>query len=262
MKQNNVWIDTHCHLEMLKGSANEIVRQSKLQGVYQCITIGTDEPSNKTILSLITEFDSVWGTLGVHPHEAEKTKENHFEWIFEKAKKHSKIVAIGECGYDFYYNHSPKNIQETAFCKQMEIALDLNLPVVIHTRDAEEQTIQTMKSYVKKGLRGVFHSFTSSQELAIFGIEHGFYFSFNGICTFPKSEEVRNVLKIIPKDQILLETDAPFLTPVPYRGKPNYPGNTAIVGKYIADFLNLPIDEFSNLTKQNTNNLFNIPLLD
>ncbi len=233
-----------------------MLESGRKMGLEFCLTIGTQMGMNGNILKQVQQHKQVFGTLGVHPHNAKEFDRSTYDLLKEAINSSSKIVAVGECGYDFHYHHSSVEDQEFAFEKQLDLALELSLPVVIHTREAEQKTIDTLDKYRSKGLKGVFHSFTSSLALAEYALDAGFYISFNGIATFPKSELVREVLKMVPIEKILLETDAPFLSPVPVRGRTNVPGNVGIIGTHLAEFLGIPAKEFAIQTKLNTLTLF------
>ncbi|MDX2471121.1 MAG: TatD family hydrolase [SAR324 cluster bacterium] len=250
------WIDSHCHLDMIKIPLGEVLTQAKEMSVGPLMTIGTKGESNRSVVELVDQAPEIFGTLGIHPHEADATTEGDFKFIHESAESNPKIIAIGECGFDFFYSHSTATGQKEVFYKQIEIALELNLPLVIHARDAEAETMQMLKDFKGQGLKGVFHSFTSSLELAELVLEQGFYLSFNGIATFPKAENVREVLLKTPKDRILIETDSPFLAPKPFRGRTNFPGYVSYVGMQLAEILQIDITEFQRLTRTNTLNLF------
>jgi len=255
------WIDSHCHLEMIEMDSETILKKASEAGVGYCITIGTDHNSNIKVLDYVQD-SKIYGTLGIHPHEAKNAEEEHFQFIKNNAKHLDKIVAIGECGFDFHYQNSSEPKQKEVFIRQLDIAVELNLPVVIHTREAEQATMEVLLPYMEKGITAIFHSFTSSKILAEFGIKHQIYFSFNGISTFPKAQEVREIISMVPMDKILLETDSPYLSPVPLRGKLNHPANVSIVGKYIADYLSIEEEELSKITIKNTQTLFDkIPLV-
>lgn len=256
LKHKDSWVDTHCHLEMLKEDPKGALERSREMGVKLFMTIGTKQASNQAILGHLEEYEGVWGALGIHPHEADHAQPEHLEFILEHSKSNPKLVAIGECGYDYYYGYSSRENQKRVFYRQLEMALELDLPLVIHSREAEEDTLTMLADFKGKGLRGVFHSFTSSKELAHEVLEAGFHLSFNGICTFPKSEDVREVLRMTPLDRLLLETDAPFLAPVPVRGKPNFPGNVAHVGHFIAEHLRMETEELRRQTTLNALRLF------
>jgi TatD DNase family protein len=256
MSQNPEWIDSHCHLEMLKGEPKQILEKCFHQDVGTCVTIGTNHSSNQQILQYCKDFSQVYATLGIHPHEAASFQDEHLDWIRKEANNNKKIIGIGECGFDLYYERSPETDQKNAFVAQLDLAVELALPVVIHSREADSITRDVIDGYKQKQLTGVVHCFTSDIDQARYMLDAGFYLSFNGICTYPTAESVREVLKFTPLDRILLETDAPFLSPQTKRGKPNNPGNVSIVGKFIANYLNIPSDEFAGLTANNTHNLF------
>lgn len=168
-----------------------------------------------------------------------------------------RIVAVGECGFDFYYNRSGREDQKTAFAAQLELAAETGVPVVIHSRDADAETRDMLEAYRGKQLRGVVHCFTSDIDQARYLLDMGFYLSFNGISTYRQAELVREVLAFVPLDRMLLETDAPYLTPEPLRGKPNVPANVAIVGRFVSDFLDLPPGDVAETILANTRTLFN-----
>ncbi len=256
MNQSIEWVDSHCHLEMLKSDTEKALEESVRQGMKLCITIGTNHEANQKIQRHCRKFDRVFGTYGIHPHGASKFKQEHLEWIESEILKDAKIVGIGECGFDFFYKYSEEADQREAFAAQLGLAAELELPIVIHSRAAEQQTRDVLESFKGKGLSGVVHCFTSSLDQAKYMLDAGFYLSFNGICTYPQANPVREVLNYTPKDRILLETDAPFLSPVPFRGKPNTPGNVSIVGEFVAGFLNIPVERFAEMILQNTLTLF------
>ncbi|MDH5560575.1 MAG: TatD family hydrolase [Deltaproteobacteria bacterium] len=250
------WIDTHCHLEMLDKDAESVLRVNEEEGVTHCVTIGTNHESNQKVKDYCHLFQQIFGTLGFHPHDAKNVQREQLDWIREETQKNKKIIGIGECGFDLYYNHSEEDKQKEVFAQQLELADELGVPLVIHSREAEKQTRDLLDSSEFKGLSGVFHCFTSTKEFARYVLDKGFYVSFNGICTFPKSKTIREVLSYVPLERIILETDAPFLTPVPFRGRQNRPGYVALVGNYIADYLGISRDEFSQKVRRNTQTLF------
>ncbi len=250
------WVDSHCHLEMLKGDVDGILTDCHRDGMVFCISIGTGLAANKKVVGLCDQFDGVYGTLGFHPHYASKFDPTHLDWIKNEIQHNPKIVGVGECGFDFYYHRSSTDEQNVAFAAQLDLSLECGVPIVIHSRDADLETKSILENYHGKGLQGVIHSFTSTVEQARYLLDFGFYLSFNGISTYKQADQVRDVLKYVPKDRILLETDAPYLSPVPLRGKPNVPGNVSIVGRFVADFLALPVDHLAQLVLQNTLTLF------
>ena len=250
------WIDSHCHLDMLERGVSSAFTPISESELKLCLTIGTQSESIPKILQYVQDDHRVYGALGIHPHHAQELDQTVLSDLRTAIENEQKIVAIGECGYDFHYHHSTPEEQKTAFEQQLDLALELDLPVIIHTREAEEETIRSLDHYKSKNLRGVFHSFTSSPALAEYALKAGFYISFNGIATFPKSTLVRDILKITPLDRILLETDSPFLSPIPLRGQTNLPINVGLVGKFLADFLQISAEEFAEQTKSNTLTLF------
>jgi len=251
-----IWIDSHCHLEMLKGDVAAVLRKSLDQGMRLCITIGTDHESYLTVCRFCQDHDTVWGTLGIHPHHAAGTTSENLAWLKQEARSNAKIVGIGECGFDFYYHHAGRTEQEASFRAQLEIARELGLPVVIHAREADQETRRLLTDFNDGSVSGVFHCFTSSKEQAKVVLDAGFYISFNGICTFPQAEAIRELARFVPKDRLLLETDAPYLSPVPHRGKPNYPGNVVIVGTYLSKLLGMEAETLADQIQNNTLTLF------
>ena len=256
MDETPTWVDSHCHLEMLKEGIDSAMEKCRESGVLFCITIGTDHSSNKQVKAFCEDHDNIFGTLGFHPHEASKFEDNQLEWLEKEIRSNQKIVAIGECGYDLYYEHSGREQQSIVFEKQLSLAVELDLPVVIHSREADAMTKDMLEAFRGKNLKGVIHCFTSTLDQARYYLDYGFSLSFNGICTFPQANELRDILKVVPVDRILTETDAPYLSPVPFRGKPNFPGRVSVVGEFIADFLDIGRDQFAEQVLVNTKRTF------
>ncbi len=250
-------IETHCHLDYLKElSTEEIINKSKDLNIQKIVTISVEPKNLDTAYSLAQTHENVYCTQGVHPHEAKFWDEATALKIQERAKE-NKVVAIGEIGLDFHYNHSPKDKQIEVFEKQLKLAIKYEKPVVIHSRDADEDTINVLKKYSSQlSHKGVIHSFTSGKELAKFALREGFYLGFNGIITFKSAENVRKILEITPIEKILIETDAPFLTPVPYRGRENAPFYLPFVAERIAQEKGYELESFINITTQNAIDLF------
>ncbi len=252
-------IETHCHLDYLKDlTTEEIIKKSSDLNIEKIITIAVDPGNLKSVRDLVTKHDNVYGTQGVHPHDA-KDFNSSVKQEIEDHINDSKIVAVGEIGLDYHYNNSPVKEQRQAFEQQLQIAVDHNKPVVIHTRDADDDTIDILKNFTNslKG-NGVIHSFTSSLDLAQFCLNEGFHLGFNGIITFKKAENVREVLKNTPLERILLETDSPFLTPDPYRGRENAPYYLPFIAEKVAEVLEINIDQVLQQTKLNSLNLFKL----
>ena len=250
-------IETHCHLDYLKeGNLEDIIEEARAAGIEKIITISVSATNLDAALEIATKHEQIYCTQGIHPHDAKDWSEEVERKIRLQAKN-KNCLAIGEIGLDFHYNKSPREEQLLAFDKQLTIASELDLPVVIHSRDAETETMEVLKKHLptlKK--RGVIHSFTSSLELARFAIENGFYLGFNGIITFKNAQNVRDALEITPLDKILLETDSPFLTPIPYRGQENAPKYLPFVAEKMAEVKALPIEELLSQVYKNSFCLF------
>lgn len=217
-------IETHFHLDYLKAfERSEIIEKAKAENVEKFITIAV-EPKNLSVVRQISnEFNEVYFTQGIHPHEAKFSTPDSIQEI-KNHLDNPKCVAVGEIGLDYHYDNSPRDIQRKVFEQHLEIACENDLPVVIHTRDADDDTTSILRNFSTKLKRkGVIHSFTASIEFAEFALGEGFYLGFNGIITFKKADDVRQAVKIAPIEKILFETDSPFLTPVPHRGKENGP---------------------------------------
>lgn len=238
-----MFIETHCHLDYLKAHPLEEIRAKiKEAGITKVITIGVDPLNLDKVRELSIAHEEIYYTQGIHPHDAKEATEVEFKKIIERSLE-KKMVAVGEIGLDYHYNNSPPEIQRAVFEKQLQIAVDHDLPVVIHTRDADEDTKSILKNFASMLKRkGVVHSFTSTKELAEFVLTEGFYLGFNGIITFKKAENVQEVVKITPPEQILFETDSPFLTPVPHRGKENAPYFLPFIAAKIAELKNLDLE--------------------
>jgi TatD DNase family protein len=254
---NKPIIETHCHLDYLKeGSTKDTLERCHSVGIEKVITISVSPDNLQTVLDIVDTHSHVYTTQGIHPHQANLWSPEVADTIL-KNLKHSKVVAIGEIGLDFYYNKSERQKQIDAFNQQMDIAIEAELPVVIHSREAENETIDvlnTKASALKR--KGVIHSFTSGPVLANSALDHGFYLGFNGIITFKNAQEVREVVKICPLDKILLETDSPFLTPIPYRGQENAPYFLPFVAEMVAEIKEVSVEEVLEVTYQNALDLF------
>lgn len=250
------WIDIHCHLNHLEGGADLALEQAKEAGVSKIITIGTEPEDLPLVLELAqAHHPNVYCTLGIHPHEGAKYSNEVREFIIQNASR-PEVLAIGEIGLDYYYNHSDKKSQIDAFESQMDIALSLNLPVEIHTRDAEHDTVEILKKYKGK-VNGVIHCFTGTDWLAKEVLDLGYNISISGVVTFKSAESLRSIVKnIIPLDRLHVETDAPFLSPVPLRGRPNTSAYMIHTAKVVADLKGVTMDELSLQTKKNALELF------
>lgn len=248
-----MYIETHCHLDYLKANPLEEIREKiKEAGITKVITIGVDPQNLDKVMELSQIYPEVYFTQGIHPHDAKEASEIEFQKVSERSTM-AKMVAVGEIGLDYHYNNSPQEIQRSVFERHLQIAVDTNLPVVIHTRDADEDTKAILKNFSSSlKSKGVVHSFTSSMELAEFVLAEGFYIGFNGIITFKKAENVQEVVKVTPIESILFETDSPFLTPVPHRGKENAPYFLPFVAAKIAHLKNVDLEKLKDQVYQNS----------
>ena len=248
-----MFIETHCHLDYLKElPLEEILQKIKEAEIEKVVTIGVDPENLDPVKALAETYPQVYYTQGIHPHDSRLMTDEVFEKIRSRVNE-TKMVAVGEIGLDYHYNNSPPEVQREAFERQLQLAVDSDLPVVIHTREAEEDTIAILKNFSKTLKRkGVIHSFTSSVELAQFVLEEDFYIGINGIVTFKKAENVQEVARITPENRILFETDSPFLTPVPHRGKENAPYYLPFVAQKIAELRNVSVDSLSRVVKENS----------
>ena len=221
------------------------------------VTISVDEESFDFVSNVVMQFKDVYGTVGLHPHDASEFSPSLEQSIRKLARGHDKMIAIGETGLDYHYMNSSSEDQQFAFLKQLQIAVELNLPVVVHSREAEADTINIIKEIPVPAL-GVAHSFTSSLKMARTLLDMGWYLGINGIVTFKNAEDLREVVRWIPMDRLLLETDSPFLAPVPFRGKPNKPAHIPVIATFIAELRKIPIEHLAEKTSENAHRLFRI----
>jgi TatD DNase family protein len=249
------WIDVHTHLNMLEVPPEEALRLAEELQVTRMITIGTCPDDLPTVIELAQRFwPRVACTLGIHPHEAQLFTPEIDAWIRAQAVQR-EVVAIGETGLDYYYNHSPHDVQITAFCAQLDIAQDLGLPVEIHTRDAEPDTMEILRAY-RGRVRGLLHCFTGTWEMAKVGLDCGFNISISGVVTFKNAEALREVVRKVPLDRLHVETDAPFLAPIPHRGKKNLPGWVVHTAQLVAELKQVSLEELALATRQNAQDMF------
>lgn len=252
-------IDSHCHLdyEPMASDIEGTLRRAKDKGVDLFLTICTDLSKVPVVMAFAESHPEVFATIGVHPHESQKTlpEKELFKVLVDEATR-AKVVGFGETGLDYYYTHSPQENQKSAFKAHIEAALECKLPLIVHTRDAEEDTIDFIKTIGQGKARGVIHCFSGSSWLRDKSLELGFYISVSGIMTFKKAEALREVLKEVPLDRLLLETDAPYLAPEPYRGKSNEPSYIVETAKKLAELKMVSYDEICAQTSQNFLTLF------
>ncbi|MGE5680659.1 MAG: TatD family hydrolase [Bacillota bacterium] len=254
-----MFVDTHAHLfyPNFNGDIDEVLNRAKDSGVDYILVPGTDLASSAQAVELADKYDFVYAAVGIHPHDTKEWKDSLLDNIEELAK-HKKVVAIGEIGLDYYYDFSPKEIQIDALDSQIILSLKLNLPVILHNREADEDIMRILRTYKDTCLKAQLHCFSGSLADARELIELGHYLSFTGNITFQKADNLRNVLKNIQTENLLLETDSPYMTPVPFRGKRNEPSYVRIVAEKIAEVHNLPVETVANSTSFNAFKLFGI----
>ncbi len=250
-------IDSHCHLNMKEfdQDLDNVILNAKQNNIKGMLTISTNLEEIKNIKKISERFSNIWFSLGIHPNNVDKNYLN-LNAVIDNNIKNKKFIGIGETGLDFYYKNYNKDLQIKSFINHINIARELDLPVIVHTRSADTDTIRILKNEYKRGkFRGLIHCFTASEQLAIEVLAINFYISISGIITFKNADNLRKITKSIPIEKILVETDAPYLSPVPMRGKRNEPSFVSYTAKYLANLLNVTEEELYNKT---TNNFFKL----
>ena len=251
-------VDSHCHLDFpeFAPELDAVVTRAHDAGVGICVSIGTRMAEFARVRQVAERYPNVWCSVGVHPHEAEKELLDNPSSLIESAR-HPKVVGIGETGLDYYYEHSPRHQQRANFRIHIEAARATGLPVIVHTRDADDETIDILRDEMaKSAFTGLIHCFTGSRRLAEVAVELGLYISASGIATFKKSDELRAVLKDVPLDRLLVETDAPYLAPMPHRGKRNEPAFVTYTAAALAALKGVGASELEEATTANFLRLF------
>ena len=252
-------IDSHCHLEYepMSLTLDETIARANKDGVKYLLTISTTDKSLGKILKIIENFNCVYGTYGIHPHESKNHKDIKSTDIIKKINLNKKIIGIGETGLDFYYNHSEKKDQIKCFEEHINAAQISNIPLIVHTRSAERETLELIKKKKKeKDFKILIHCFTGSREFAFKLLDLNAYISASGVITFKKSKDLASTFKDIPNDKILVETDAPYLAPEPLRGKTNEPSYIIHTVKFLSQLKELAYEDFAAVTSKNFFNLF------
>jgi len=250
-------VDSHCHLNYKEfNNLDVFIERAFNHDVRTMLTIGTQRSDFEAVTRIAASHRDIYASIGVHPHEAEHhadlTVEELVHW-----SEHPKVIGLGETGLDYYYEHSPKAIQQQLFRIHIEAARKTGLPLIVHSRDADEDTVAILhEEYQKGAFKGLIHCFSSSKYLSDKSIEIGFLISISGIITFKKSDELRAIVKELPLSHLLVETDAPYLAPMPHRGKPNEPAFTRYTAQAIADIKNIQIEEVADKTSSNFFKLF------
>ena len=252
-------IDSHCHLdyEPMFSNLDNIIQRAKDSNVRFMLTISVTDKKYDIILDITKKFTNVYGTYGIHPHEAKNHNEINKDVILKKIKQSDKIIGIGETGLDFYYNHSDKKDQIRLFEEHIEASIESKLPVIVHSRAAEELTYEILANHSKKNnFKILMHCFTGTKEFSKKLLNLNAYFSASGIITFKKTNELNDTFKSIPLNRILVETDAPYLSPEPFRGKSNEPSNVVHTAKYLSNLREIDFKEICNTTTKNFFKLF------
>lgn len=247
--------DNHCHLddERLPGGTDAAIERARAAGVERMITVGVDREHSLRQIAIAERFDGVWATVGLHPHDAV----NGVDTIVDLLDR-PKVVAVGECGLDYYYDHSPRDVQRTAFAAQIQLAHERSLPLVIHTRDAWDDTFDVLAAEGTPE-RTIFHCFTGGPDEARRCLDVGAFVSFSGIVTFKTAGDLREAATLVPDDRLLVETDAPYLAPVPHRGKTNEPSFVPFVASCLADLRRCDVASIAWCSLKNAAVAFGLP---
>lgn len=250
-------IDTHMHIydKIYDGIREDVINEALEFGVEKMIVVGCDYQSSLKAIELANKYDFIYCAIGLHPSEAHKETDLELSWIYELAKN-EKVIAIGEIGLDYYWDKTHIDIQKQMFEKQINISKDFKLPIIIHNRDASNDCYQILKN--NPGIKGVLHCYGSSLEMAKEFIKLGYFLGIGGVLTFKNSKEIKRVVEGVDLDYLLSETDSPYLTPVPYRGKINHPGYTKFVVEEISKIKNIDVKIVEEVLESNTKKLFNI----
>ena len=250
-------IDSHCHLdhEPLKSDLSNIIKRSKDVGIEKLLTISTSVESFQKIKNIINEDEIIFGTIGIHPHETDNN-EISIDYIVKNFEENPKIIGIGETGLDFYYNNSDKEKQIKSFKKHIVASIKTNSPLIVHSRNAEDETFEILNKYQGEKLKILMHCFTGSKNFAEKLLKLNAFFSASGIITFKNSMDLQETFKILPLEKILIETDSPYLAPVPNRGKKNEPSFLSYTAQKLADIKDVSKKEITKITTKNFNNLF------
>lgn len=254
-------IDSHCHLQRKTygEELRDVIERAVDAGVHTMVTIGSSDSLAvcEEAIALAESDERIWATVGFHPHGAKAAGDTEIEAV-EQLARHPRVVAVGEMGLDYHYDFSPRNKQSEVFRRLIEVARRVGKPIVIHNRESDEDCIEILNDEKAEDVGGVVHCFTSGWDLARVALDKGFYLGFTGIVSFKNADGVRDVLRRTPRDRIVVETDSPYLSPVPRRGKRNEPAYTMHVAEAVADTLGLSVAEVEALTDENTRRLYRL----
>lgn len=265
-----IYIDSHCHIdgEQFDEDRDEVVRRAREAGVVAMLNIGTGDPRGddfRRAVAVAERYDNVYASVGVHPHDAKLYDDAAEGHLIDLVKSSEKVIAWGEIGLDYYYDHSPRDVQRDVFRRQIRTARSLDLPIIIHSRDADDETVEILTEecgapHADDDVRvpGIMHCFGGTAEMAENLMAIGFLISFAGNVTFKKAENLRDAARVVPLDRLLIETDCPFLTPVPFRGRRNEPAFVVNTAAFLADFYGVDLSTLANATTQNFVEFFGI----
>jgi len=249
-----IFTDSHCHLTM--SDADSTLDRARQAGVRGFVVPGTKLDDAAQTVAIARKYDDVWAAVGFHPHEAKDCDDAAFAEI-ERLAAHARVVAIGECGLDFHYMHSPRETQIAVFERHLDLAKRIGKPIIVHNRESAEDMVAILSA---SGARGILHSFTESESVARKFIDAGYYISFSGIVTFRSADALRACAKALPHDRVLIETDTPFLAPVPFRGRENEPAYVIKVAELLATLWSVPVEEAAARTTANFESAFSVTL--
>jgi TatD DNase family protein len=254
-------IDSHAHIQSKEylGETAAVIQRAAEAGVEQIVVVGGagDMSSNTAAVALTESWTNLYATVGMHPHDAKDVGEEELQAL-KKLTAHPKVVAVGETGLDYYYNHSPREVQRRVFAQFICLAGETGLPLVVHERDGAKEAAELLRKDGKGNVLGVIHCFTGDYDAARTYLDLGFYLSFTGIITFKNAEPLRDVVRRLPLEKMFVETDSPYLTPVPHRGKRNEPAYVRFVARAIASVKNVTVEEVARVTTNNVRTLFRI----
>ena len=261
-----MFIDSHAHIDGEEYDADraEVIERAREADVRAILNVGTGDPQSGSFeraVRVAEQFADVYAAVGVHPHDARLFDERAAERLRELVKNNKRVIAWGEIGLDYYYDHSPREVQREVFKKQLLLASEQNLPVIIHSRDADDETVEILREAVSvHGVKGIMHCFGGTVEMARSVLDLNFLISFAGNVTFKKAESLREVARYVSPQSLLIETDCPYLTPVPFRGKRNEPARVVETARCLAELHSIETEEMGRITSENFSRFFKIPL--
>ena len=269
-------IDSHCHIDgdAFDGDRDDVVQRAKDAGVVAMLNVGTGDPHSddfRKAVAVAERYENVYASVGVHPHDAKLYDDRAEQHLIELVKSSEKVIAWGEIGLDFYYDHSPRDVQREVFRRQIRTAKELGLPIIVHSRDANEETVEILadeysgqtengKLKNENARVGIMHCFGGTASMAEELMKIGFLISFAGNVTFKKADELRAAARVVPLDKLLVETDCPFLTPAPFRGKRNEPAYVEHTARFLSDFYGIEFETLAERTTRNFLGFFNLEL--